>query len=362
MRGFGIIREKQTVGWIEKDIPKPGPFDAIMTPVAVCPCTSDVHSARSANSPASVVLGKVGEKRDDIILGHEAVGRIVEIGSMVTDFKVGDVVAVPCCTPVWRTLEVQEGLYQHSGGQAGSRFSSLRFDGVFAEYFRVNDVDMNCALIPDGVSIASAVLATDMITTGFHGAELADVKFGDTVVVIGIGPVGLMAIAGSALRGAGRIFGIGDRPVCRQLAKEYGAEATISYRDGSTFDQLMEITGGEKADAVIVAGGNESTITEALRMLKVGGRLGNLVGQAGDIVISGADFNIMCGHKNVIGGLCPGGRRRMERLMSIVRSGRLNPDLLITHELHGMDAIEEGFHLMAGKDASLIKPIVYIEK
>jgi threonine dehydrogenase-like Zn-dependent dehydrogenase len=245
---------------------------------------------------------------------------------------------------------------------AGGRFTSLRDKGVFGEYFHIPDVDMNVARIPEGVSIASAVLATDMITAGFHGVELADVKFGDSVVVIGIGPVGLMAVAGAALRGAAQIIAIGDYPITRQLAMEYGANVTLDYHDGPIPEQVFSITGGKTVDCVILAGGNESLVTEALRMVRVGGRVANLVGQAGKIEISGADFNIMCGHKVLTGGLCPGGRRRMERILSMIQCGRLNPDKLITHKFYGLDAIEEAFYLMAEKPKDLIKPIVYIEK
>ncbi len=106
---------------------------------------------------------------------------------------------VPCTTPDWRSLEVQAGFQQHSNGMlAGWKFSNFK-DGVFAEYFHVNDADMNLALLPSEISLESAVMITDMMTTGFHGAELADIQMGSSVVVIGIGAVGLMGIAGAKL-------------------------------------------------------------------------------------------------------------------------------------------------------------------
>lgn len=91
---------------------------------------------------------------------------------------------------------------------------------------------MNAAMLPEGMPLEKAVMACDMMTTGFHGVELADVQFGDSVCVIGIGPVGLMATAGAALRGAGRLMVVGTRPNCVKIAKEYGATDVISYRDG----------------------------------------------------------------------------------------------------------------------------------
>lgn len=105
---------------------------------------------------------------------------------------------------------------------------------------------MNLARIPEGVSLAAGVMATDMITTGFSAVEMAEVAYGDTVVVIGIGPVGLMSVAGAALRGAGRIIAVGGREVTRELAVKYGAEVTVDYRDGDLRQQLDEVLGPKK--------------------------------------------------------------------------------------------------------------------
>ena len=147
---------------------------------------------------------------------------------------------------------------------SGGRYTSLRSHGVFGEYFRIPFADMNLARIPDGVSLAAGVMSTDMITTGFSAVEMADVGYGDTVVVIGIGPVGLMSVAGAALRGAGRIIAVGSRPITRELAVHYGAELTIDYKDGDLREQLNEVLGPRKADAVIIAGGNEDTVSLAM--------------------------------------------------------------------------------------------------
>ncbi|MDF2565383.1 MAG: NAD(P)-dependent alcohol dehydrogenase, partial [Massilibacillus sp.] len=156
------------LGWIEKEKPVAGPYDAIVRPLAVSPCTSDIHT---------VFEGAIGE-RHNLILGHEAVGEITEIGSKVIDFKPGDRVVIPAITPDWRSIEVQAGFPQHSTGMLGGwKFSNCK-DGVFSEYFHVNDADMNLALLPDEISLESAVMITDMMTTGFHGAELADISLG----------------------------------------------------------------------------------------------------------------------------------------------------------------------------------------
>ena len=125
MKGYAMLGIGKT-GWIEKERPLCGPLDAIVRPIAVSPCTSDVHT---------VWEGAIGD-RHNMILGHEAVGEVVEVGALVRDFKCGDRVIIPAITPDWGALESQAGYSMHSGGMlAGWKFSNFK-DGVFAEFFR----------------------------------------------------------------------------------------------------------------------------------------------------------------------------------------------------------------------------------
>ncbi len=245
MKGFAMLRIGE-VGWVEKSRPVCGPMDAVCRPLAAAVCTSDVHT---------VWEGAVGD-RHDLILGHECCAEVVETGALVKDFKPGDRVLVPAITPDWSSLEAQAGYAMHSGGiLAGWKFSNIK-DGVFAEYFHVNDADGNLAHLPEGMDIVEACMLSDMVPTGFHGAELADVQFGDTVLVVGIGPVGLMSVAGAALRGAARVFAVGTRPVCVDAARQYGASDFISYKNGPIDGQVLELTGGRGVDCAIIAGGD----------------------------------------------------------------------------------------------------------
>jgi len=107
----------------------------------------------------------------------------------------------------------------------------IRNDGMFAELFHVNDADGNMALLPDSIPVAEACMLSDMVPTGFHAAEMAEVTFGDSVCVIGIGPVGLMCVAGANLHGASHIYAVGSRPDCARVAKVYGAtEINLTIR------------------------------------------------------------------------------------------------------------------------------------
>lgn len=337
-------------GWIEKEKPKCGMLDAIVRPIAVSPCTSDVHT---------VFEGAIGE-RSDMILGHEAVGEICEVGSGVKDFKPGDRVIVPAITPDWGSLEAQAGFSMHSGGMlAGWKFSNFK-DGVFAEYFHVNDADSNLAQLPNEVDPSEAVMLSDMIPTGFHGVELAKVAFGESVCVIGIGPVGLMSVAGARLRGAGRIFAVGSRKSCIEAAREYGATDIIDYHNGNIADQLLELTNNRGADKVIVAGGDNDTFIDAVRICRPGGIIGNVnyLGSGEYVRIPRVEWGCGMGHKTIAGGLMPGGRLRMERLAELLRYRRLDASLLLTHRFSGFEHIDEALMLMKDKPRDLIKPVV----
>ncbi len=341
------------IGWVEKPIPQIGANDALVRPIAVSPCTSDIHT---------VWAGALGE-REDMILGHECVGIVEKVGECVTDFKVGDRVVLPAITPDWRSLEAQSGYAMHSGGMlSGWKFSNFK-DGVFAEYCHVNDADGNMAKIPDSIKSETALMLCDMMPTGLHGAELAEIEFGDTVLVIGIGPVGLMSVAGARLRGASKIYAVGTRPKCIEIAREYGASEFISYRDGSIEEQVLRLTGGKGVDRVIIAGGDGDTFISAVKCVKAGGVIGNVnyIGEGDYIRLPRAEWGCGMAHKKIAAGLMPGGRLRMEKLLRLVEEGRIDPNLLITHRFSGFDKIPEALMLMKSKPAELIKPVVLFE-
>ena len=123
-----------------------------------------------------------------------------EVGSEVRDFKPGDRVIVPAITPDWETEAAQRGFPSQTGGPLGGwKFSNFK-DGVFGEFFHVNLADYNLAHLPEGMSLEAAVMLPDMLSTGFMGAENANIQIGSTVAVLGIGPVGLCGVAGARLR------------------------------------------------------------------------------------------------------------------------------------------------------------------
>lgn len=347
MKGLAMI-ERGKVGVIEKDIPIIGDRDALIKVKAVAICSSDLHSV------------KIGSIVPNNYLGHEAIGEIVKVGVLVEDFKVGDRVMIPAITPDWDTLECQMNLHQHSGGMLkGIRFSGTQ-DGSFAEYVSVIQADMNLAVIPEDMEDMDALMAVDMVTTGFYGVELAEINYGESVAVIGIGPVGLMAVLGARLKGAGRIIAVGSRKKCVELAKGYGATDIVNYKDGDIVEQIKNITGGKGVDKCIIAGGNNDVIGQGIDIITPGGIVANMnyFDNTDPLPIHPVAWGFGMAHKTIKGGLCPGGRVRMEKLIDTIRYNHLNVAKLVTHKFQGVDSLEEAYYFMESKDRDLIKPIV----
>ncbi|HWQ80596.1 MAG TPA: zinc-binding dehydrogenase [Anaerovoracaceae bacterium] len=349
MKGYAY-QSPGEMGWVEKEKPRAAGIDAVVRPLMISPCTSDVHNAE---------MGYVEPGR---ILGHEGIAEVVETGNQVKDFKPGDIVAISPVTPDWRTVLTQKGVPQHCHGLLSGNVLSNSMDGLMAEYALVPDADMNLAHIPSGVDYAAAVMATDMMNTGFYGAELADVQFGDTVVVLGIGPVGLMAVAGARLRGAGRIIAVGSRPVCISAARDYGATDIVNYREEDVARQIYKLTDKQGADKCIIAGGDERALGQAVAMVRYGGTIGNVnyFTTPGDLSISNSRWGFGMSNKTIRCGMVTGGRARLEGLLSMVRYGRVDPLPLITHRYQGMEGIVPAFRGMAEKPPELIKTLVEI--
>lgn len=349
MKGLAMLGFDQ-IGWIEKDAPQVGPMDALCKPLALSPCTSDVHT----------VWERALGERHDLILGHEASAEVVEVGALVKDFKPGDKVIIPAITPDWEAVESQMGYSQHCYGMLnGWKFSNVK-DGVFADYFHVNQADGNLAHLPPEIDVEDAVMLSDMIPTGFHGANNAEVEHGDTVAVIGIGPVGLMAVAGSVLRGAGRVFAVGSRKDCQEAAEFYGATDIVNYRNGDIVDQIKSAMNGKPVDKVILAGGDNDTFEQAVRIVRPGGIISNInyLGTGDYIKIPRVEWGLGMGHIRITGGLMPGGRKNMEYLARVMKYGRLDVKPLLTHRFNKFEDLEQALLLMKDKPRDLIKPVV----
>lgn len=354
MKGL-ILEAKNKVIWT--DLKKPtikSPFDAIARPLAVAPCTSDVHTIETVAMPE--VLGTR--------LGHEGVGVVEEVGDKVKDFKVGDRVILPTEPIMWRTLEAQEGMGKMRL-QDPYTGDDPDYGGFFADYTLVYDADMNLAHIPDNVSLEQAAMVPDVVATGFSTVEATDIRFGDTVLILGIGPIGLMALNGSILKGAARTIVVGSRPVTFELAKKLGATDCINYKDGDIIKQVFDLTGGKPVDKVIIASGGDASasFSTALTLVKYGGIVSCLTAFLADETVSLPNAQWWYGStdKTIKTVRAEGGRAYMDRLLALVSTGRIDPSILVSHKFHGMEKVIEALELMGTRDQTVVKPVVFAE-
>jgi len=337
-----------TTGFAVKPVPVPGPNDAVIRTTHALICTSDSHTVRGAIGP-----------RENLTLGHEAVGIVHAVGTQVRRFKPGDRVVVGAITPDWGSEPAQDGYPSQSGGALGGwKFANIK-DGVFAEYFHVNEADANMALIPDSVKSEVAVYCADMLSTGFMGAEHGAIPVGGTVAVFALGPVGLMAVAGARLRGAGYVIGVETDAQRAELGRFYGADEIVDFRLGDVVERILQATGGDGVDTAIEALGAQTSFEQCVAATKPGGTISN-VGYhgAGEYVsLPRVAWGVGMADKTVRTGLCPGGRLRMERLLRLLERGRIDPTKMTTHTFT-FDEMPRAFEIMDKKLDGVVKPLI----
>jgi len=347
MKAF-VMKEIGRVGFMDKPVPRPGPDDAVIQTTRALICTSDSHT----------VGGGIGP-REDLTLGHEAVGVVHDVGSEVRNFQPGDRVVVGAITPDWGDPASQAGYSSQSGAPLGGwKFSNTK-DGVFAEYFRVNEADANMAKIPDAVPDAMAVYCCDMLSTGFMGAEHGNIPIGGTVAVLAQGPVGLMSTAGARLRGAGLIIGVESVPERQKLARTYGADEIVDFTEEDVVDRILDLTDGQGVDTAIEALGADMTFQAAVKATKPGGTVSNTgyFGEGEFVHIPRVEWGVGMADKTIATGLCPGGRLRMQRLLRVLESGHVDPTLMTTHTF-SFDEMERAFEVSQGVLDNVIKALI----
>ncbi|MGP3915558.1 zinc-binding dehydrogenase [Nonomuraea sp. 10N515B] len=333
---------------MEKPIPRAGPVDAVVRTTKALICTSDSHT----------VAGGIGP-RQNLTLGHEAVGIVHEVGSDVKGFQPGDRVLVGSITPDWGDPASQNGFSSQSGMPLGGfKFANSK-DGVFAEYFHVNEADANMAKIPDDISDDLAVYCADMLSTGFMGAEKGNIPIGGTVAVLALGPVGMMAAAGARLRGAGLVIGVESVPQRQELARAYGVDEIVDFTREDVVERIMELTHGEGVDTAIEALGMDATFQTAIKITKPGGTVSNIgyFGEGEFVRIPRVEWGVGMADQTITSGLCPGGRLRMERLLRVLQAKRIDPTRMTTHEF-AFEDMERAFEVLDKKLDDVIKPLI----
>lgn len=334
----------------EVDKPRAGVGEAVIRVTLTTICGTDLH----------IVRGEYPVK-SGLIIGHEPVGVIEELGEGVSGYEIGDRVLVGAITPCGQCRACLSGhLSQcgHGGGYeaiGGWRFGNT-INGAQAEYLLVPHAQANLAKIPDGLSDEQVVLLADIASTGFSGAESGGVRIGDAVVVFAQGPIGLCATAGAKLMGATLIIGIDADETRLAMAKRLGADVVLDYREVDVVAEVKRLTGGG-ADVAIEALGTQQTFESALRALRPGGTLSSLGVYSGKLQVPYDAFAAGLGDHRIVTTLCPGGKERMRRLMEVVKSGRVDLTPLLTHVV-SLQEIGEGYRIFGERLDGVLKVAV----
>lgn len=306
-------------------------------------CGSDLHIYHGTGfSPA---LG--------FSIGHEAIGEVVEVGADVRERRVGERVmvsaAVACgdCNPclAGRITDCQTG-------RSGVYGIGPSLEGCQAELVRVPVGDLNAAPIPDGIDDDQAVVLTDNLPTGWFGARNADIRPGATVAVVGLGPVGLMAIESAYALGAARVFAIDQVPERRTMAETLGATALAG--EGAA-EAIQAENGGRLADSVIEAAGADATIQLAIGLAAANGTI-SVVG-----VNQNMDFRFpmaLAVMKSLTfrAGLCSV-QQFWPEIIPLVQAGRIRPERIVTHRF-GLAEGAEAYRLFEAREAGALKMVL----
>ncbi len=296
-----------------------------------------------------------------LIIGHEPVGVVHELGPGVTGYTVGDRVLVGAITPCGQCRACLSGHWAQCGhgsgyeAMGGWRFGNT-IHGAQAEFLLVPFAQANLAKIPDELSDGQVLLLADIASTGFSGAEAGEVRIGDAVVVFAQGPIGLCATAGAKLRGAALIIAVEGDERRLTMARQMGADVALDYRENDVVAEVKRLTGGG-VDVAIEALGVQETFENALRCLRPGGVLSSLGVYSGKLQMPYEAFAAGLGDHRIVTTLCPGGKDRMRRLMEIVRRGRVDLTPLLTHRI-SLNEIKEGYQLFGERRDGVLKVAV----
>jgi S-(hydroxymethyl)glutathione dehydrogenase/alcohol dehydrogenase len=353
------------------------PEDAIVRVTRSCICGSDLH----------LYHGMVPDTRVGMTFGHEFCGIVEQVGPEVRNLKPGDHVLVPFNIACGKCQFCQQGLFGNChesnaqatavGGIFGYSHTAGGYDGGQAQYVRVPYADVGPMVIPDWMDPDDAVLLTDVVPTGYQAAEMGGIQPGDTVVVFGAGPVGLMAARSAWLFGAGRVIVIDHIEYRLNFAREFCPAEVYNFReiddivvflkkqtDSLGADVCIDAVGGDAAGNALqtligtklkLEAGNAIALHWAINSVKKGGVVSivGVYGPTGNIVPIGNVVNkgitIRANQASV--------KRLLPRLIEHVRAGHINPKAMITHRVPLVD-IADAYHLFSAKLDGCIKPVL----
>jgi threonine dehydrogenase-like Zn-dependent dehydrogenase len=333
-----------------EDVPKPRARagEAVIRITATTICGTDVH----------IVKGEY-PVRPGLILGHEPVGVIEELGEgLDREYQIGQRVIAGAITPCGQCFYCLNGVHsQCHGALGGWRFGNT-INGAWAEYLLVPDARANLAVVPDSLTDEQVLMLPDIASTGISGAESGNVRTGDSVAVFAQGPIGLCATAGARLRGAGLIVGVDPVADRRAISREFGATVTLDPTRYDVVAEIKRLTDGRGVDVAIEALGRQETFEAALRSLRPGGILSSLGVYSGKLVAPYEAIYAGLADQRIVTTLCPGGKERMRRLMALVSNDRLDLTPLVTHTF-SLEQLPQAFDVFSRQSGGVLKVGIY---
>lgn len=325
---------------IEKPIPTiQHKRDAIIKVQMSSICTSDLH----------IINGAVPIAKKSITLGHEFVGEIVELGEDITNFNIGDRVSINCETFCGECYFCQKGFINNC--ENGGWKLGCKIDGCQAEYVRVPFADTGLTKLPNNVSYKNALFVGDILSSGYFGAELCEIKQDDIIAIIGCGPVGLCAMQCAKLMGANKIIALDIDETRLQIAKDNNlADITINPQKENYMNIINSQTNNRGADGVIECGGTDETFKIAWQIARPNAIVAIVAMYENPQILPlpnmyGKNLTFKTGGVDAI---------HCKKLIELISQNKLNTDFLISKEIT-LSEIIQGYEIFKNKPDGLLK-------
>ena len=338
-----ICHKNGSIELIEKEMPKPqNDRDAIVKVTLSSICTSDLH----------IMRGAVPRAVPETVLGHEFVGEVVEVGSALKNLKKGDRVAANCETFCGECFFCRHGFINNC--EKGGWELGCRIDGCQAEFVRVPFADTGLTKIPENVSYESALFVGDILSSGYFGAEMCEIKKGDTIAVIGAGPVGLCAMMCAKYLGAGKIIAIDVDASRLEIAKNQKlADFVFNPPDCDVEKEVKNLTENRGADGVIECAGAKDTFEMSWKIARPNAIVGVVAMYEENQILPlpqmyGKNLTFKTGGVDAI---------HCAKLLDLISKGLISTDFLITHKV-SLENIKNGYELFENKRKNCLKVAV----
>ena len=335
-----LVYQNNSIKFCEKEKPlMQSSRDAIVKVKLSSICTSDLH----------IIKGSVPQAKEGIVLGHEFVGEIVEIRDKIKNLKVGDRVSANCETFCGECFFCKKGFINNC--EKGGWMLGCKIDGCQAEYVRIPFADTGLTKIPDNVSYENALFVGDILSSGYFGAELCNIKENDTVAIIGAGPVGLCAMASAKTFRAGKIIAIDIDNYRLELAKKLNLADYFFNPDNCNIEEeIKKLTSNHGADGVIECAGTDKSFESAWKIARPNSVVAIVAMYEKDQKLPlpkmyGKNLIFKTGGVDAI---------HCKMLLDMISKGSLNTDFLISKNFK-FDEIEQAYRYFENKIDNCLK-------